>query len=176
MIVASYGSLARFRDERRLFTAGQFTCIAGSGDISDLQHIQHLISQLLEDDYCVEDGHQYSPEHVYEYLSRVMYSRRSRVDPLWNSLICGGVRNGKRFLGVVDLHGTTWQSTTVATGFGAYLAQPLLRKAVEGREDQLSEQEAIKIIQDSMRVLFYRDARSLNKVSNISLSLSYCYY
>ena len=68
-----------------------------------------------------------------------------------------------RFLGYVDLQGTTYQSSTIATGYGAYIAQPLLRKAVEGREDTLTEQEAIKLLDDCMRVLYYRDARSLNK-------------
>ena len=69
-----------------------------------------------------------------------------------------------RFLAYVDLLGTTYTASTLATGYGAYLAQPLLRTAVEGREDTLTEEEARKIIEDCMRVLFYRDARSLDKV------------
>ena len=68
------------------------------------------------------------------------------------------------FLAYVDLLGTTYSSSTLATGYGAYIAQPLLRKAVEGREGDLSEEEARKIMTDCLRVLFYRDARSLNKV------------
>lgn len=68
------------------------------------------------------------------------------------------------FLGAVNLLGTTWQSSTIATGYGAYIAQPLLRKAVEGKEDSLTEAEAVKILDDCVRVLFYRDARSLNRV------------
>jgi 20S proteasome subunit beta 7 len=67
-------------------------------------------------------------------------------------------------LGCVDYQGTTYQSSTIASGYGAYLAQPLLRKAVEGKEDTLTESEAEKIIDDCLRVLFYRDARSLNNV------------
>jgi 20S proteasome alpha/beta subunit len=67
-------------------------------------------------------------------------------------------------LAFVDLLGTTYSASTLATGYGAHIAQPLLRKAVEGREDTLSETEARKIIEDSMRVLFYRDARSIDKV------------
>jgi hypothetical protein len=70
-----------------------------------------------------------------------------------------------RFLAYVDLLGTTYSASTLATGYGSYIAQPLLRKAVEGRENELSEGEARKIIEDSMRVLFYRDARSIDKVS-----------
>lgn len=69
-----------------------------------------------------------------------------------------------RFLSYVDLLGTTYSASTLATGYGSYIAQPLLRKAVEGNEDVLTEDEAIKIIEQSMKVLYYRDARSLNKV------------
>ena len=42
--------------------------------------------------------------------------------------------------------------------------KPLLRKSVEGREDTLTEEEALKIIENSMRALYYRDARSHEKV------------
>ena len=69
-----------------------------------------------------------------------------------------------RFLAYVDLLGTTYTASTIATGYGAYIALPLLRTAVEGRENDLTEEEARKILEDSMRVLFYRDARSLDKV------------
>lgn len=64
------------------------------------------------------------------------------------------------FLGFVDLLGTTYQSSTIATGFGAYLAQPLLREAVEGRENVLTEAEARQLLERCMKVLWYRDARS----------------
>ena len=78
-----------------------------------------------------------------------------------------------RFLSYVDLKGVTYSSATIATGFGAHLAQPLLRSHVEGREDQLTEQEAIAIMEMCMKVLFYRDARSLNKVRSSLLFLVY---
>lgn len=68
----------------------------------------------------------------------------------------------------VDLLGTTYSASTLATGYGAHIAQPLLRKSVEGREDTLTEEEALKIIENSMRVLYYRDARSINKVTHFN--------
>ena len=68
----------------------------------------------------------------------------------------------------VDLLGTTYSASALATGYGAYIALPLLRKQVEGREKTLTEDEAREILTDCMRVLFYRDARSLNKVRTLS--------
>jgi len=66
-------------------------------------------------------------------------------------------------LGQVELLGTQYEDDTLATGFGAHIARPLLRNAY--RPD-LTEEEARKVILDCMRVLFYRDARTINKVSS----------
>lgn len=79
-----------------------------------------------------------------------------------------------RFLAYVDLLGTTYSASTLATGYGAYIAQPLLRKAVEGRENELTEQEALEIMEQCLRVLFYRDARSLNKVGDLAIQSLLC--
>jgi 20S proteasome subunit beta 7 len=74
------------------------------------------------------------------------------------------------FLGYVDLLGTTYSSPTLATGFGAHIAQPLLREAyekksgIDGRDPLMTREEAEAVLDDCMKVLFYRDARSLNKV------------
>lgn len=82
-----------------------------------------------------------------------------------------------RFLGYVDLLGTRYTSLSIATGFGAYLAQPLLRNAIEARRtsdtlydpsnptSELTFDEAKSLLETCMRVLYYRDARSLNKAS-----------
>ena len=56
-----------------------------------------------------------------------MYNRRSKLDPLWNALVFGGVdpKTKEPVLGYVDLLGTTYQSATIATGFGLHLSQPM---------------------------------------------------
>ncbi|CAG8463361.1 20654_t:CDS:2 [Dentiscutata erythropus] len=161
--LASYGSLARYKDVERLYPVGDFTVIGASGDYSDFQYTKHLLDAEMVKEYYTNDGHVLGSPHIYEYLSRVMYHRRSQINPLWNAYVVGGYHNGEGFLGYVDLLGTTYKSPSIATGFGAYLAQPILRKLVEGHEDTLSEEEAIDAIETCMRVLFYRDARSLNK-------------
>jgi len=161
--LASYGSLARFKDVQRLHPVGTNTILGASGDMSDFQYIQTILDELMISEFTAHDGHNLGPAEIHEYLSQVMYARRSKMNPLWNSLIVGGVKDGKRFLSYVDLLGTTYTSSTLATGYGAYIAQPLLRSAVEGKEDTLTEDAARKILRDSMRVLFYRDARSMDK-------------
>lgn len=39
-----------------------------------------------------------------------------RFDPLWNSLVIGGVEDGKPFLGTVGMIGTSYSSSHIATG------------------------------------------------------------
>lgn len=94
-----------------------------------------------------------------------MYHRRNKFNPLWNRLVVGGLsRDGTPFLGQVDLRGGTYTADTIATGYGAYLALPLLRERVEGRVHEIDEREAQEILEESMRVLIYRDARALNRI------------
>jgi len=173
--LASYGSLARFRDVRRLEAVGSHTVIGAGGDISDWQQIQHTLAKVMLRETVANDRHTLTTAQIYEYLGRVMYNRRSKFDPYWNSLIVGGFEKGKPFLGYVDLLGTTYSASTLATGYGNHIAQPLLRKAVETKEAEgksISEQEARDIIETCMKVLFYRDARSLNKFQIATVTVS----
>ncbi|KAI0075010.1 proteasome endopeptidase complex beta subunit [Panus rudis PR-1116 ss-1] len=161
--LASYGSLARFKSIQRLHPVGTSTVIGASGDMSDFQYIQSLLDELIIEEFTAADHHDLGPAEIHEYLSRVMYARRSKINPLWNSILVGGKKDGKRFLAYVDLLGTTYSASTIATGYGAYIALPLLRNAVEGRENELTEEQGRQILENAMRVLFYRDARSLDK-------------
>lgn len=70
-----------------------------------------------------------------------------------------------RFLGSVDLRGMAYEDGSVATGYGAHIALPLLRDAAE-RNPNMSRQQAQQLIEKCMEVLYYRDARSFPKVDN----------
>lgn len=48
-----------------------------------------------------DDGNSLGPKEVHNYLNRVMYNRRNKFNPLWNSLVLGGVKNGQKYLGTV---------------------------------------------------------------------------
>jgi 20S proteasome subunit beta 7 len=85
--------------------------LGASGDLSDLQHVQHMMDQLMYgitsyfnlirfriEDFYTNDGHTLSPEHIYEYLSRVMYARRSKMNPLWNTFIVAGYRESRKYV------------------------------------------------------------------------------
>lgn len=48
-----------------------------------------------------DDGNSLGPKEVHNYLTRVMYNRRNKFNPLWNALVLGGVKNGEKYLGMV---------------------------------------------------------------------------
>lgn len=42
----------------------------------------------------LDDGHELATSQVFEYLSNVMYSKRSKFDPFWNAVLVAGVEDG----------------------------------------------------------------------------------
>lgn len=169
--LGAYGSLLRFTDVERLFPIGKNTVVGVSGDISDMQHIEHLLEELetenVYDNSFADAEESLKPSYVFEYLAAVMYNRRSNMNPLWNAIIVAGVEEDKPFLRYVNLLGVTYSSPTLATGFGAQMAIPLMRKIVDNESDVESTtlETAKQAILDSMKVLYYRDARSSRKFS-----------
>jgi 20S proteasome subunit beta 7 len=161
--LCSYGSLARYPDLSRMKSVGMSgdTLLAAGGDYSDYQQILKMIEMRATHEFALDDGASMAPAAMHHWLTRVLYQRRSKMDPLWNSLIVAGFRNGQSYLGTSDLYGTMYTDDFIATGLGAHMALPLLRKS--WRAD-LTETEARKILEDSMRVLFYRDTRAGSKI------------
>ena len=157
--LASYGSLARFDGVTRMAAVGvhKDVIVAAGGDHSDYQFILKMIQQKETEDFVMDDGATMPPSALHSWLTRVMYQRRSKVDPLWNNVIIAGYRDGAAYLGACDLYGTQYEEDFTASGLGRHLAMPILRKA--WRED-MPEAEARALLEECMRVLFYRDTRA----------------
>lgn len=165
------------------------------GDVSDMQYLDRMMNSLdVEENYGGSGnantqeggetegavGPEMSAKNLHTWLSKVMYRRRTDFNPLWNATLVGGLSPAtytptpagqkpklEPFLASVDLLGTTFTSPTLATGFGAHLAQPILRRRVpdETAAANLSRADAEAIVKECMKVLFYRDARSMNEYS-----------
>uniref|UniRef100_A0A8C3MKH3 Proteasome subunit beta type-4 n=1 Tax=Geospiza parvula TaxID=87175 RepID=A0A8C3MKH3_GEOPR len=135
--VGSFGSLARFRGISRLLKVNDSTVLGASGDLADFQHLRQLLEQMVIDEELLGDGHSYSPRALHSWLTRVLYNRRSKINPLWNTVLIAGVYGGESFLGYVDMLGVAYEAPSLATGFGAYLAQPLLRAELERERERL---------------------------------------
>ena len=177
--LASYGSLARFTDVKRLKPFNKKAVVGFGGDVSDMQYLDRLLSSLdVQENYSngssgdlddkTENRAMMSAKNLHTYLSKVMYKRRTDFNPLWNALLVAGLdETSTPFLAFADLLGTTYSSPTLATGFGAHLAQPIMRRAVPDEEasQKLEREKAVELVKQCMKVLFYRDARSMNVYS-----------
>lgn len=160
--LGSYGSLARFKNVSRLMKVNDTAVLGGGGDYADFQHISDVLRQKVINEECLNDGFCFSPKSVFSWLSRVLYNRRSDFNPLWNTIVVGGLENGEPFLGYVDKLGISFETDTAASGYGAYIALPLMREAYE-KNSNMTELQAKEILDRCLKVLYYRDARSWNR-------------
>jgi len=164
--LCSYGSLAKYKDARRLVSIGEDDAsflIGAGGEFSDFQFITDLLEQNALEDKMAGELMSESGEAVWSYLRAVMYNRRNKMNPLWNDVLVAGYDKEEKtaFLGLVDKIGTAYKDDILATGFGSYLALPILRE--KWRAD-MEEGEARALLEDCLRVLFYRDCRASNRV------------
>merc|ERR1719181_2289765 len=123
-----------FKDVKRVAQTGSYTLVGASGEMSDYHALLDKLKALEQDNKNFNDGFEHGPKEIYSYLRAVLYQRRNKFDPLWNSLVVGGFKDGAPFLGSVDLRGTAYEDDVIATGYGSH------------------------------RVLFYRDCRALDTV------------
>ncbi|OMO80039.1 Proteasome, subunit alpha/beta [Corchorus capsularis] len=157
----SYGSTLRYKSVERIKPIGKHSLLGASGEISDFQEILRYLDELILYDNMWDDGNSLGPKEVHNYLTRIMYNRRNKFNPLWNSLVLGGVKNGQKYLGTVSMIGVNFEDNHVASGFGNHLARPILRQ--EWHEN-LSFEDGVRLLEKCMLVLLYRDRSAVNKL------------
>ena len=89
--LASYGSLARFRNVQRVARINDKTIIGCGGDYADYQFLMQYIEQRVIEEASFEDNHQMSPSSLHSWLTRIQYNKRSNFDPLWCDWVVGGL-------------------------------------------------------------------------------------
>ncbi|KAL4602033.1 hypothetical protein ACB092_10G023700 [Castanea dentata] len=161
----SYGYILGYKSVERLKPVGKHSLLGASGEISDFQEILRYLDELILYDNMWDDLNSLGPKEVHSYLTRVMYNRRNKFNPLWNSLILGGVKIGQKYLGMVSMIGVNFEDNHAATGFGNHLARPILR---DEWHDNLSFEDGVKLLEKCMRVLLYRDTTAVNKVQEFA--------
>lgn len=158
--LVTYGSLARYQDIERVFKINNTTVLGGTGDFADIQGLRRSIDLKIMDDICRADDCSMLPSALSSWITRVLYSRRTRLRPLQVDIVVGGFEACKPFLSLIDMRGCCHQSYAVCTGMGRQLAMPLIQeRKPEGREFNFSE--ACWLIRDCMKTLYYRDTRSI---------------
>ncbi|KAL8360490.1 hypothetical protein RB601_007214 [Gaeumannomyces tritici] len=190
--LASYGSLARFTSTHRLRSFANSSVVGFGGDVSDMQYLdRHLMELAIDEAYANppdsslpeaagegdDEGRTTAAEerknglnaaNLHKYLSKLLYGRRNKFDPLWNQILVAGLdADDAPFLASADLRGTVFSAPALASGYGSMLAIPIMRKVAATEEDaaSLTRDEAVAVVRECMKVLFYRDARSHDSYS-----------
>ena len=125
--LGSYGSLARFPNIQRVIRINEDTVVACSGDFADFQFLQEILEQKQIDEELAGSGETMKPAALHCWLTRFLYNKRSRFDPLWTTCLVAGMQEGKPFLGYVNYIGTAFTESAIATGLGADIAVPIMR-------------------------------------------------
>lgn len=159
--LGSYGKMARFKGVPRFSNVGNTTVVCASGEYSDFQYIDQLLQEKASRDWMEKDGSKPHPKDYSSYLSRIFAVRRNKLNPLWNSMVVGGFGDGKAYLSYIDMYGTFFEENYVATSFGRYFAITLLR---DRYKPDMTEVEARKLIEDCMRIGFYRDCMASDEI------------
>ena len=159
----SYGSLAKWPNIPRLVILGQFSAICATGDYADFQDVTKGLQEEIQAELVVDDGMTMGPTELFSLLHRTMYKKRCDFEPALCQFVFIGSRNGETLLGGVDDIGTKWVDDCVSTGYGAHVCNPLLRRALEVKNGKLTRDEALAVVQDCLKILFYRECRAINK-------------
>lgn len=158
----SYGSLARFRDIRRVHQVGD-SIIGAGGEFSDFQKMRDMFDDEVRSNAVRNDGITLRTKALHAMLTRVMYNRRNKFNPFYNSVVVGGFEDDDKtpYLGYVDSIGTAFSDNYITTGFGSHLALPLLRSHWK---PNMSKGDALRLLKECLRVLYYRDCRTMNRI------------
>jgi len=54
-----------------------------------------LVSCFSLEEECLDDGFSLKPKALHCWLTRVMYNHRSKLHPLWNNFVVGGLQDGE---------------------------------------------------------------------------------
>ena len=158
----SYGGMRKVKDARRIEKLNDHCVFACSGEMADFQELIKQLNLMNERDEIAQDGASFlAPRDYYNFISNHNYQRRLKMNPLWVSTIVGGYNNGEPFLGMTDLYGTKVEADYLLTGLSQHYCQVLMQN--NWRED-MTEADARSVIEDCMRVMFYRDKKSLDNI------------
>eukprot|EP00277_Geminigera_cryophila_P028730 CAMPEP_0179470544 /NCGR_PEP_ID=MMETSP0799-20121207/50978_1 /TAXON_ID=46947 /ORGANISM="Geminigera cryophila, Strain CCMP2564" /LENGTH=270 /DNA_ID=CAMNT_0021277669 /DNA_START=38 /DNA_END=850 /DNA_ORIENTATION=+ len=176
----SQGSYQRFLDVRRLHKISDTIIMAADGEYADFQEMQSMFQQYVEeyDDIEPQGVYRVYPTQAFHFLHRVMYAKRCKQDPFWNSVLLGGFdKRSSLDLPVFgeedrEMQGTPYESHILTTGFGNYMALPLMRLATHEAEcltnqkqpEILTMAEATMWCKDIMRVLSLRSSQCSSRI------------
>jgi len=87
---AFQGGTSRYKGVNRLYRLNSRCVLAFSGDWADFQFIQNLVERRQIKLQHADPDLEMTPKMVQSYLCMFFYSRRSKLDPLWDTIVVAG--------------------------------------------------------------------------------------
>lgn len=162
-----YGKMQRMQNNTRQFRVNDFCVVVFSGDYADFQWLQNLIERKQLELQRGTRKQYLKPEMVHAFLTALFYQRRSKFNPIWNTiLVCGmqpvqfEANNFKPYIGVVNLYGVAYTPKYVATDFGAMLLNQLLETRFKSSPENLTKEQATDVLKSAMEISMYRNCKA----------------
>ncbi|CAD6190978.1 unnamed protein product [Caenorhabditis auriculariae] len=166
--VVSYGKTARYKNVSRQYKVNDNVLVAFGGDHADFQWLQNVIERqaLFWKRFDQEIG----PKALHGYLTSLLYARRCKMNPLWNTLIVAGIeeeeKNNKEtstpFIGVITQKGCAYQVKHVATGIGAMLLNQAVEDSWRKKGGDITRAEAEAVLKKALELTIYHDCTADN--------------
>lgn len=162
----AYGSLAKQPNVPRIRIVGKTSAICCSGDYADFGEMYRQLDDIVQGSRMEANVSEPTPNQLFNFMHRTVYHQRNEFEPFMCKFVFVGVDESTKesFVGVCDSVGTRWTDECAASGMAAYNCLPLMRRALEMKKGQkLTKDEAMAVIQDCCRVIFYRECRAINR-------------
>jgi len=170
------GRTARFFHLTRQYKVNSHCIVSYSGDSPDFQWLQNFIerkqlelrSDTSDRKACLK------PKMLHNAICSFLYYRRSKMDPLWNTIIVIGMQpvefkagEYQPYLGVVQKHGIAYEVKSAATGLASFLLNQLIENEYRNNNGELTRDQALIVLRDCMKIQIYRDTMA-NKEYDLS--------
>ncbi|VDP19819.1 unnamed protein product [Onchocerca flexuosa] len=165
--LVSYGKMARYRHVTRQYRVNNRVIIAFGGDHADFQWLQNVIERQTCELKSHDPNADLSPKMLHGFLTSLLYYRRTRMNPLWNTLVVAGMQAQNEqlepFIGVITSRGVAYRTKSVATGMGAMLLNQVIETEHRKNDGKLSKEQAIDLLRKSLELSIYHDCVADNE-------------
>ena len=167
--VVSYGSCFKFSDVSHFAQLTPNVVIGCTGELADFQELVDILKSVLVEEECKNNGQPLEPSEISNYIKRLMYQRRSKMNPFVMKCVLAGVdKNSNKLLTCTDLYGIQWADDTVATGYGAYMQGLQIPNVL--KKENVSREDVINAIKDVMVGLMARHSTMIGPIEFVDVT------
>jgi len=161
-----YGSSFKFANVTHFVVLTPKVVMGASGEFADFQELTDTVKATILEKQCSHGGEYMTATEIHTYIKRIMYYRRSKMNPLMIKVVLAGINpDGTSFLACTDPYGASWEDDTISTGFGKHLQGIQIEKVVKGPRE--SVYDGMKQV---FTAVFARHAMANGKVEFVEIT------